>query len=230
MNVGTFLNWGYWKDLQPPLTPELRGESSAALYRLVGSTLALRPGEVVLEVGCGSGAGAYALQVDFGVVVHGIDIAASQFAPGLGVTLTCAPASAIPYPDARFDALCSVEALQHFPDVPAFVREAARVLRPGGRFCAATFFPSPDASVHSLAELLQSHRTGLDAVTTVEGLSSELVAAGFVDVQSFSIGEHVWQQLDDWIVANGYRHHWGRNFLRAYELGMLDYHVVTART
>jgi SAM-dependent methyltransferase len=40
--------------------------------------------------------------------------------------------SDMPYEDNSFDLLLSIEAISHYLDVPAFVSEAARVLRPGG--------------------------------------------------------------------------------------------------
>jgi len=41
-------------------------------------------------------------------------------------------AAEMPYPDCAFDVLLSIEAISHYLDVPAFVAEAARVLKPGG--------------------------------------------------------------------------------------------------
>jgi ubiquinone/menaquinone biosynthesis C-methylase UbiE len=42
-------------------------------------------------------------------------------------------ASAIPYPDASFDRVAAVNTLHFWPDPPGGLREALRVLRPGGR-------------------------------------------------------------------------------------------------
>ena len=229
--LGSFLNWGYWEGIAPPYSPSDRVAASAALYRLVASAVSLGAGDVALEVGSGTGVGA-CLLASCGASVHGIDVVESQVAharaAGSGVTFSCAPASAVPYPDAYFSVVYSVEALQHFPSVSEFVAEAARVLRPGGRLGVTTFFPAASASVDALGELLQSYRSGFDVVITVPDLCLTLSSAGFTDVTALSIGEHVWRQLDDWIVANGYKDHWGRNFLRAYERGLLDYHLVTA--
>jgi len=44
-----------------------------------------------------------------------------------------ADAGALPFEDASFDLVTCRIAAHHFPDVAAFVREAARVARPGGR-------------------------------------------------------------------------------------------------
>ena len=44
------------------------------------------------------------------------------------------PAEKLPFPDASFDLVTCRTAPHHFADVPAFVAEVARVLRPGGVF------------------------------------------------------------------------------------------------
>ena len=48
------------------------------------------------------------------------------------VTFAVADAEALPFPDASFDLVTCRVAPHHFPDVARFVREAVRVVRPGG--------------------------------------------------------------------------------------------------
>ena len=45
-----------------------------------------------------------------------------------------APAERLPFADATFSAVLSTDFLEHVPDMRAVVREAARVLAPGGLF------------------------------------------------------------------------------------------------
>ncbi len=50
------------------------------------------------------------------------------------VTMAVADAEQLPFPDASFDIVTCRIAPHHFPNPDRFVAEAARVLRPGGRF------------------------------------------------------------------------------------------------
>jgi ubiquinone/menaquinone biosynthesis C-methylase UbiE len=66
-------------------------------------------------------------------------------ARGIGnMQVATADAEALPFPEQRFDLVTSRIAPHHFPDVPQFVREVKRVLRPGGTFALVDNI-SPDA-------------------------------------------------------------------------------------
>ncbi len=56
---------------------------------------------------------------------------------GLDVDGRVADAERIPYDDDTFDLVVGHAVLHHIPDVPAALREVARVLKPGGRFVFA---------------------------------------------------------------------------------------------
>ena len=117
--------------------PHARGHS---LTRLV-DTVAARPDWNVLDVATAAGHTAFALAP--GVAhVWATDITdemltlARELAREKGlanVTVEHADAEALPYPAARFDLVTCRIAAHHFASVPAFLREAVRVLVPGGR-------------------------------------------------------------------------------------------------
>ena len=88
----------------------------------------------ILDVGCGLGLYVKRFR-EFSDEVHGVDIDAAKVREA-SVTLPNirqAPAECLPYSDETFDVLLSHEVLEHVSDDRAAVREAHRVLKPGGR-------------------------------------------------------------------------------------------------
>ena len=70
----------------------------------------------------------------------------------------------LPYPDARFDGLVSMDVIEHVPDPAAWVAETFRVVRPGG----LVFLTTPNYASRSLVLL---ERTALELVARAQGFS-----------------------------------------------------------
>lgn len=235
--AGGFINFGYWAGipLDGGLTVEQRIASQEALYDLVVAALSIGPGDRVLEVGSGHGLGARRVLRRGPAVVRGVDLVPEQVARASRanddprVAFVRGACDDLPFPAGSFDALLSVEAAQHFEDVPGFARDSARVLAPGGRFAVATFFTRTDDAPERLAGLLKTFASGLDHAHRVDDVVRDLRGAGFADVTARSVGEHVWRGLDRWLELGPRPDHWDRNWLRAVEQGLLDYYLVTAR-
>ncbi|WP_433855792.1 class I SAM-dependent methyltransferase [Streptomyces kronopolitis] len=247
--AGGFINFGYWADLtgpaDRPLTEADRVRSEQDLYRLVLRTFAPARGRTALEVGCGRGLGCALALREFGLgTVIGLDAHPDQIARAREANaelLAASPDSAgrlefrrgaaqdLPLPDDSVDCLFSVEAAQHFRDLPAFARESARVLRAGGRLALTTFFARTPAAARALPELLPPYADGLDVPHVVDEVAAELSAAGLRQVGVRPIGEGVWEHYDRYMAQQPQlRDEWPRRYLTAYETGLLDYYVLTA--
>ena len=59
------------------------------------------------------------------------------------IGLVNAPAEALPFADATFDAVMIAFGIRNVPDYPAGLREMLRVLRPGGKACILEFSTPP---------------------------------------------------------------------------------------
>ncbi|MCK7621956.1 class I SAM-dependent methyltransferase [Streptomyces sp. RS10V-4] len=246
--AGGFINFGYWAWLPEPadrpLTEDDRIRSEQDLYRLVLDTCDRPRGRTALEVGCGRGLGcALALkEFDFRSVI-GLDAHPDQIARALEANaallsegagprrleFVLGPAQRMPLPDGCADFVYSVEAAQHFRDLPGFAREAVRVLRPGGLFALTTFFARVPDAVRVLPELLPPYADGLDVPHLVDDVAAAFGAAGLRDVAVTPIGDGVWECYDRYMEQRPeLRDKWPRQYLTAYQTGLLDYYLITA--
>jgi SAM-dependent methyltransferase len=106
------------------------------------------PGRATLEIGCGEGRVARDLAArDHRVTA--VDSsptlleAAREAQPDADFFL--ADAAELPFADASFDLVVAFNSLMDIDDMPGAVREAARVLEPGGRVCVCVTHPFQDA-------------------------------------------------------------------------------------
>jgi len=126
--------------------------------RLAGPFLdfaGVRPGDRVLDVGCGTGVITAAL-AERGCVAVGID-ASEPYLDGArhlrsqpGVTYEFGDARHMTYPEASFDACVSTLALDVIPEVDQVVAEMRRVTRPGGAVACGVFDFWGGFSAHDL--------------------------------------------------------------------------------
>jgi ubiquinone/menaquinone biosynthesis C-methylase UbiE len=157
---------------------------------------ALRSGERVLDVACGTGVVARLASGAVGATgtVAGLDVnpgmlavARSTTPPGVAIDWHEASAEAMPLPDASFDAVLCQMGLQFVPDKHAALTEMRRVLAPNGRRILNVPGPTPQLFV-LMGEALARH------------IGAE--AAGFVN-QVFSL--HDTAQIQNLISGAGFR-------------------------
>jgi len=112
------------------------------------SRLPVGPSDNVLDVACGTGAVALELVRQKGCSVVGVDQSPEMLAEarqrlGERVRLVEASAQELPFEEASFDGLTAAYLLRYLDDLPAGLRELARVLRPGATMSLLDFGVPP---------------------------------------------------------------------------------------
>jgi len=115
-------------------------EKDTAKLKALAAQIGLRKGDVVLDVGTGTGVFLpYILEyIGAGGWIYALDIAAKmlekavQKYPGKNIKFICAGVEDIPLPDASCDAVVCYSSFPHFADKPHALTEMKRVLKPGG--------------------------------------------------------------------------------------------------
>ncbi|MBH0238906.1 class I SAM-dependent methyltransferase [Methylobrevis albus] len=176
-----FMNFGFVPEGAPfPLRAE--DEPERAFIGLYEQAVAGLPiaGARVLEVGSGRGGGArYIARYHGPASIVGLDYSPETVmrarrlnAETPGLSFEVGDAERMPFADGAFDVVVNIESSHCYADVPAFAREVARVLAPGGWFTFADM--RGQASAFTLDQELAA--PGLDLVSE-QNLSKGVVTA-----------------------------------------------------
>lgn len=162
---------------------------------------ALKPGQRVLDLACGTGVVARIAATELGPTgqVTGLDFNAGMLAvaralaavPGATIRWVEGSAMAMDFPDASFDAILCQQGLQFFPDGRAALREMRRTLVPGGRALLSVWAsesPYHLARGEALerfagADIASKYRASRDVAPDAGMLRRMLVETGFRRVE-----------------------------------------------
>lgn len=186
---GRLIRWASSYDF---LTNILTLGQARRLRNLTIDHALLKPGESVLDVGCGTGAVTIPAKQRVGAAgqAAGIDPAPEMIAvaqrkaqhKGLEIDFRLGVIEALPYPDASFDAITSSLMMHHLPAQVQVkgLAEIYRVLKPGGRLLIADLLGPKASSGQHIMNALAMHQ-GLKV--GVEDLQGAIQGAGFSEVR-----------------------------------------------
>jgi ubiquinone/menaquinone biosynthesis C-methylase UbiE len=188
---GRVFRWAFAYDLL--LNIIWRG--SERTYREKTVELAeIRPGEAVLDIGCGTGTLAVAAKRRVGPAgrVFGLDASREMISralkkgtgAGAEIDFQLGSAEALPFSDATFDVVLSTTVFHCLPDRARHlcIREMVRVLKPNGRLLLIDFGGSAPEK-RSLIGHLRAHRD-FDVLDFIPAFKM----TGLIDLKSGSLG------------------------------------------
>jgi len=142
----------------------------APIVRELEAALALAPGADVLNLGSGPFFELAVLPKRTtrftlcDIDPRALSLAERMHGPALVGTDAVSANAPLPYPDARFDAVVSMDVVEHVSDPLPWVQGALRVLKPGGLL----FLTTPNYASYSLRAL---ENTVLEAIARKQGFS-----------------------------------------------------------
>lgn len=134
----------YYSGIAPGYDALYGAEQDAKLLEFLGH---VEPSGILLDVGCGTGRSAallpavrwYGVEPAAGLISHAPAELRPRIKQGVG--------EALPFPEASFDAVLSLTALQNYDDPAAGLAEMLRVCVPGGLLLVSFLKASPKAAL-----------------------------------------------------------------------------------
>jgi SAM-dependent methyltransferase len=151
--------------LDLPVRPAARRYAGSEEFAEVQRLLGHGGGRAILDLGAGNGIASYALaragwqvtalEPDPSSEIGAGAIRDLQQSEALPIQIEHRIGDRLPFEDASFDAIFARQVLHHLPDLPAGMRELARLLRPGGPLLALREHVADNAA--ELESFLRSH-------------------------------------------------------------------------
>lgn len=145
MDVKTEQSRNHYNQIASQYDDSFEGKFTLGYNQMLCDCVLLRDGDTVLDVACGNGRLLRMLLRIAKIRAYGVDvseemisIARSQYPE---MQFSAGSAEHLDFPDNTFDAITVCCAFHHFTNPELFVKEARRVLKPGGNLYIADLSP-----------------------------------------------------------------------------------------
>lgn len=155
--------------------------------RDVAGLLDPKPGEHLLDLGCGIGGPARWIAARYQCQVTGIDLTADFCSAAEALTAATGQTEQVrivhgsaletPFGDASFDRAYSQNVIMNIADKQAFYREAFRVLKPGGVLALSNLAEGPNGPPYYPTPWAETSATSF--LASLDATRADLLAAGF---------------------------------------------------
>lgn len=180
---------GFWDKTTKSLHEALQNENE-----ILASIAKIKSHDFVLDAGCGVGGSSIYLAEHFGCTVVGITLSEKQAQSAqqhaLNHDLAPSPTFLVrDYIDTgftkeSFDVVWAIESVCHAEDKSLFVKEAHRILKPGGRLIVADGFNARNSYTKKEKRLLDKamHGWAVDSMESIPNFENHLNKMGFRNI------------------------------------------------
>ncbi len=191
------LHYGYWDE-----SVKNFHEALLNINKVLAEYAEIKEGEKVLDAGCGVGGSSIWLAKEKNCRVTGIslnerqvdqaNISAMKFGLSDKVLFEQKDYTNTFYPSNSFDVVWAIESVCYADDKGMFLKEAYRILKPGGRLIIADFFKSENLTPKD-AKLVQqwAHGWAVNDFATTKEFYLKLVAANFQNIKMMEATEAI---------------------------------------